>query len=180
MNTLLVAIAFSMTQVATAFAGESGFDFRCVEVKSMIDLMTEGPDAVIDQASDDPVTYRDKTIPGWTCLMTPLPPMRNGRVYLQSLDCYAENGAKTVDERDFTNAGEIFKKNLAAFYKCFRDDLMNETPVSYMGTSRGEGIRGMLKSAYHGRHILVTYGYVRNSSPITPIVWQTVVGYSRE
>ena len=146
----------------------------------MIALLEQGPDATVNQAAADAVSYRDDTIQGWTCLMTPLPPMQNGRIYLESLDCYRSNGAKSVSEQDFSSAGEIFKRNLDAFYKCFGDDLMSETPVSYVRTTRGEGIIGLLKNSYRRRHILVTYGYLQDSSRHTPLTWQTIVGYSKQ
>jgi hypothetical protein len=176
----LTALFLSAATLSSVAAESNNFDFGCHDVKSMIELMEEGPEDVVKQAADDPADYRDNTISGWTCAMTPLPPMRNGRIYLQSLDCFTDNGQKHVTDDDFATAGEIFKKNLGAFYDCFGKGLLTETPVSYTRTSRGEGIIGVLKNTYEGRHIIVQYGYFWDSTRPTPIIWQTIVGYGRE
>jgi hypothetical protein len=179
MNKILIGLLFGAA-IATARADGSAFDFNCERVKSMVRLMQRGPDAVVNHAASNVVRYRDRTIPGWTCVMTPLPPMRDNRVYLQSLDCYANNDKSVVVESDFSEAGETFKNNLTSFYQCFKDDLVSETPVSYTRTSRGEGIIGVLKDEFEGVPLLVTYGYFWDSTTKQPIIWQTIVGYQRQ
>ena len=154
------------------------FDFACYEVKALVRLMQEGPTEVINRAADDPVVYRDRSIRGWTCLMTPLPPMRNGRPYLQSLDCYSDNGDNHVTEQELAASGTLFQKNLASFYACFGTDLLNEAPVSYTQNNRGEGIRAVLRNSYNGRHVIVQYGYLWDQVQTGRIVWQSIVGYA--
>jgi hypothetical protein len=180
MNKLVGIILAVGACVAAARADESAFDFNCSRARSMVRLMQRGPDVVINHAAADAVRYRDRTIPGWTCLMTPLPPMRDGRTYLESLDCYAKSDNSKPNDDDFAGAGEVFKNNLTPFNECFGNDLLGETPVSYTRTSRGEGIIAMLKNKYAGVPILVTYGYFWDSTTGQPIVWKTVVGYQRQ
>lgn len=178
-----------MIKIAATFAGAAivassvtsaadRFDFACRDVKAMVRMMEDGPDEVIRQAADDPVAYRDRSIRGWTCLMTPLPPMRNGRIYLQSLDCYADNGDNHVTERDLAASGALFQKNLASFNACFGTDVLSEAPISYTDNHRGEGIRAILGNSYGGHHIIVQYGYLWDQAQTGRIVWQSIVGYS--
>jgi hypothetical protein len=169
----------ALVAASSAAASDSRFNFSCSEVKALVEHMEDGPTDVIDWAADDPVEYRDNSISGWVCVMTPLPPLKHGRPYLQSLDCYADNGDSHVTEGDLASAGELFKSNLNRFNACFRTDLLTEAPVSYTGGHRGEGIRAVLKSDYDGHHIVVQYGYLWDQVKTGRIVWQTIVGYAQ-
>ncbi len=174
MSLTFIVIAITSTDVA---ASADRFDFACHEVKAMVHGMQDGPTDVINRAADDPVAYRDQTIRGWTCLMTPLPPLRNGVPYLQSLDCYADNSDNHVTEQDLSAAGALFQKNLASFNACFGSELLTEAPVTYTHGHRGEGIRAVLSDSYGGHHIIVQYGYLWDTVQTGRIVWQATVGY---
>jgi hypothetical protein len=177
MKSTVVVFVGAILLGPTSNASDSKFDFACQEVKALVDLMENGPTDVINQAADDPVQYRDHSIRGWTCLMTPLPPLRHGRPYLKSLDCYADNGDSHVNEQALSASGETFKRNMDPFHACFRGSILTEAPVSYTDNHRGEGIRAVLSNTYQGHHIIIQYGYLWDQIQTGRIVWQTIIGY---
>jgi hypothetical protein len=180
MNKRIMAFVGSIIAASSATAADSKFNFACHDVKALVNLMEDGPTDVINRAADDPVEYRDNSIRGWTCLMTPLPPLRNGRPYLKSLDCYADNGDSNVTEVALSASGETFKKNLDPFHSCFGHDIITEAPVSYTGNNRGEGIRAILRNRYDDHHVIVQYGYLWDQVKTGRIVWQTIIAYGRD
>lgn len=176
-KTLLALAGVAFTMASNLAASADRFDFACSDVKELVRLIEKGPTEALNEAGDDPVAYRDRSIRGWTCLVTPLPPLRDGRPYLQSFDCYADNGSSNVTEQSLSAAGTQFQKNLASFNACFGRDLLTEAPVSYAQNHRGEGIRAVLSDSYGGHHIIVQYGYLWDQVQTGRIVWQSIVAY---
>lgn len=168
----------SLIWITTAFAASSPFDFRCRDVKDLVDLVGDGPDAVIQDLQQGRREFIEDTVEGWKCSTDPFPPSRNGRTYLVGVQCAATDEIKAVTDATLAQAGEIFKRNLSAFYSCFGQQLVNETPKSYTRTSHGEGIIGVLSNSVNGHHLIVEYSYFWDSTVHIPIMWTTKVGYS--
>ena len=164
------------------FAGSAAAQdesFHCDAAKRMLGWLEGGPDRVTDELKRDPSRFARETIPGWICLTTPFPPERNGRPYLEDISCSLQTGSNNPSGVDFATAGKLFQKNLNAYYGCFGDEIVNGTPKSYVRTTRGEGMIGQLKRSFSGHPLLIEYGYFRNSSPATPIIWEITAGYSQ-
>jgi len=175
----LTALVLTAATISSVAVSRDKVDFSCHDVKSMIELLEDGPEDVVKQVADDPVDYRDNHHIG-VDVRNDAPSANAQRNNLPSeLGLLYGQRPKHVTDDDFATAGESFKRGLGAFYDCFGKELLTETPVSYTRTSRGEGIIGILKDTYKGRHIIVQYGYFWDSAHATPIVWQTIVGYGQ-
>jgi hypothetical protein len=173
----VLAFAVAILPMTSASA-DSPFDFRCDDVQLLVDIIENGPNAVVRRLQRRREDFIHETLSGWKCSTDPFPPERNGRVYVEGVVCEATDDIKSVTDANFQEAGEIFKRNLDKFYSCFGDDLINETPKTYVRTSRGEGILGMLTNRFHGHHLIVEYGYFWDSTLHIPIVWTTRVTYA--
>jgi hypothetical protein len=176
----LTVLAIPMALLSAAAGATGPYDFSCDDVKQLVRLIEAGPDAVVRKFTDYPSVFTKGAINGWTCLTDPLPPLRNNRIYLKAIECVATNDDKLVSEDEMADAGATFMGNVRSFQRCFGENLLNETPKSYARKTRGEGIVGVLSNTFMNRHILVEYGYFRNTSPPSPLYWQTIVGYSSD
>jgi hypothetical protein len=152
--------------------------FHCNAAKRMVNRLTLGPDGIATELRQQPLQFTRQMIPGWICLTTPFPPEQDGRNYVQDISCSLPTGGKDPSDTDFAAAGELLRNGLNSFFNCFRDDLIRSMPKSYSNTTRGEGIVGLLKQTFNGHPLLVEYGYFRNASPPTAIIWELTVGYS--
>jgi hypothetical protein len=176
MNRIMGVLILSLFAGSAAAQDES---FHCDAAKRLLGWLEGGPDRVTEELQRDPSRFTRETIPGWVCLTTPFPPERNGHRYVENISCSLQTGSNNPSDADFATAGKSFQKNLNAYYGCFGDDILNTTPQSYTRTTRGEGMIGLLKRSVGGHPLLIEYGYFRNSSPATPIIWEITAGYSQ-
>lgn len=173
-----ITATLSLSLIASAASAQDG-GFHCDAAKQMLSWLAGGPDRVIAELQRQPARFTQQTIPGWVCLTTPFPPERDGHGFVQDLNCSLRVGTLNPTDVEFTRAGEFFRQQLNKFYSCFGDDLINSMPKSYANTTRGEGVVGLLKQGFADHPLLIEYGYFRNESPATPIIWEITAGYSQ-
>src|SRR5581483_1641775 len=99
MNKTFLALMGTLLLVTAAW-GDSPFDFRCRDVKDLVDLIEDGPDAVVQDLRDRQREFIYETLSDWKCSTDPFPPERNGRVYVLGVVCEATDKKRAVTDVD--------------------------------------------------------------------------------
>jgi hypothetical protein len=147
------------------------YDFDCDGAKRIVETLKLGPDRITQMSTD---WFVKEQMSGWECIPDPLPPERNGRAYIEAIECVRSDGRTPVTLKELAEAGAVYKRNLRAALSCFPENL-GSTPISYDNTSRGEGIlvpTGEFTKDGAGReyHVLLEYTYFQDSD--SPIYWR--------
>ena len=146
------------------------YDFNCKGAKSLVDILSLGPEGVVDKIDENIRKYAYKTISGWDCYALPRSLTKNNRLYIEALQCSKSNKKTSPTDQDFASAGESYQNNIASFLECFPNGI-NSTSVSY---GKGEGYlldtgqytEGADRKKYH---ILAEYNYL--SGDTGAIIW---------
>lgn len=164
--------------IQISIAQEDLSEFSCDEIESLIDLVASGPNAVVEEVSDDPEYFVLETISGWKCAPEPLSMTRNSRNYIKAIECYVSNDKTPVTSSDFKAAGLEFQKYFLEMVSCLGDSAVSETPKTYdrSSTSRGEGFIFLLDRYVRNNALSLEYGYFQDDE--SPIIWGIEVFYS--
>lgn len=163
--------------IGTTGISASAFDFSCEETRQLTEMLARGPDYVVRKFSRNPQRFSTTQITGWACVVDPIPPTRNNRVYLEAIQCFRSDRKVPVNSEDVKAAGQIYKKNVGTLIRCFPDSIgsMSKTyndgsPGEALWLSSDEFVDGADGTEYH---IFVEYGYWQTGD--SPMFWETSV-----
>lgn len=149
-------------------------DFDCEGAKQLVRELKRGPDGIVKRIDRDAMGFVNGTVAGWQCMPIPSPPERNGRVYLEALECIYITTVENPTQGDLAEAGRLYQKNLKSIFQCFPKST-NSVPILEAGLSQGDGILittgdEIRSPAGEDYQILFEYSYFIDGD--TPLFWK--------
>ncbi len=179
MKKILFAFCFCLS-VDCTLANDFDPDFFCSGAEDLVEKIEEGVDNVVEEFFTDTEFFVEYTVIGWQCAPEPLPPIKNGRNFLEKIQCFTSNDDRRVTSQDLREAGEIFQQNIPEIYECFGDNILNEAfpSANENGRLQAERMNILLSDNWLGNNIVFEYGYFRSEETRSPIIWEMAVGFA--